>query len=285
MQKINVSCNALNGNKDATERVVRRLQREIGNTGVKSEASVFWELRDQLIAAELGNSKTPSGVVPTCTACYTQSTESLAQTAAKDTTGSAVVASDAAAPSSWGICEPLVPSPAMPPSPAAAAVHMKATLKVFVEQTAAGHKFWECSVRSGMFNRVRAGDLLILTQTESKGMVVAVGEIANGPIHRESRRETLYSRIPLHLRRSVEEYLGTATAFDYVQFSQVFDVRRHRMSFREILAKGLFEDPCLPWCNGLLTAKKTPASSMVGLRDFLATHGTRRVCQDGVDVD
>lgn len=230
------------------------------------------ETSDQLIATELGNSKT-------------QSTAPLAQTAAQDTIGSAVVASDAVTSSVWGICEPLVPLPAMPLCPAAAAVHMKATFKIFVEQTAAGHKFWECSVRSGMFNRVRAGDLLILTQTQSKGMVVAVGEIANGPIHRESRRETLYSRIPLHLRRSVEEYLGTATAFDYVQFSQVFDVRRNRMNFKDLLAKGLFEDPGLPWCNGLLTAKATSASSMVGLRDFLATHGVVRACQDGVDVE
>ena len=91
--------------------------------------------------------------------------------------------------------------------------------------------------------------------------------------------------MPPHLRRSVEEYLGAATAFDYVQFSQVFDVRRNRMNFKDLLAKGLFEDPGLPWCNGLLTAKATSASSMVGLRDFLATHGVVRACQDGVDVE
>ena len=99
---------------------------------------------------------------------------------------------------------------------------MKATLKILVEQTVAVHQLWECSVRSGMVNRVWDGDLLILTQTQSKGMLVAVGEIANGPINRESRREALFSRMQSHLRRSVEEYLCTVTAFDYDQFSCVF---------------------------------------------------------------
>ena len=79
------------------------------------------ETSDQLIATELGNSKT-------------QSTAPLAQTAAQDTIGSAVVASDAVTSSVWGICEPLVPLPAMPLCPAAAAVHMKATFKIFFEQ-------------------------------------------------------------------------------------------------------------------------------------------------------
>ena len=293
-KQIRIPCSLFAGDEEVTKRVAERLKNYVHNCADRSDKETFVgvlnrfvaevtreislapdeanETSDQLIATELGNSKT-------------QSTAPLAQTAAQDTIGSAVVASDAVTSSVWGICEPLVPLPAMPLCPAAAAVHMKATLKVFVEQTAAGHKFWECSVRSGMFNRVRAGDLLILTQTQSKGMVVAVGEIANGPIHRESRREALYSRMPPHLRRSVEEYLGTATAFDYVQFSQVFDVRRNRMNFKDLLAKGLFEDPGLPWCNGLLTAKATSASSMVGLRDFLATHGVVRACQDGVDVE
>ena len=259
---------ALNGSKETAERVALRLKTYVENGNRLREIEDLLRIRDEYSTEELSN-------------------DDASDIGSEDDhpRALAVVASDAAAPSSWGICEPLVPSPAMPPSPAAAAVRMKATLKVFVEQTAAGHKFWECSVRSGMFNRVRAGDLLILTQTQSKGMVVAVGEIANGPIHRESRREALYSRMPPHLRRSVEEYLGTATAFDYVQFSQVFDVRRNRMNFKDLLAKGLFEDPGLPWCNGLLTAKATSASSMVGLRDFLATHGVVRACQDGVDVE
>ena len=101
---------------------------------------------------------------------------------------------------------------------------MKATREVFVVQTAAGHKFWECSKQSGMFNRVRAGDLLLLTQTGTGGMVVAVGEIANGAIHRETRRDTLYSGIPRHLHNALDDYLGNTTAFDYVQFSQVLDM-------------------------------------------------------------
>ena len=162
---------------------------------------------------------------------------------------------------------------------------MKATREVFVVQTAAGHKFWECSKQSGMFNRVRAGDLLLLTQTETGGMVVAVGEIANGAIHRETRRDTLYSGIPRHLHKALDDYLGNTIAFDYVQFSQVFDMRQCQLNYREILAKGRFQDPCAPWCNGLLTVKAQTTSSMVCLRDFLATHGVVRISPDGVDVE
>ena len=116
-------------------------------------------------------------------------------------------------------------------------------------------------------------------------MVVVVGEIANSAIHRETRRGALYERMSPHLRGPLDEYLGRSKAFDYVQFTQVFDVRQHQMSYREILAQGHFEDPCLPWCNGVLTAKRTPASSIVVLRDFLATRGVKRLCQDGVDVE
>ena len=254
-EKIRIPCSLFAGDEEVTKRVAERLKNYVHNCADRSDKETFVgvlnrfvaevtreislapdeanETSDQLIATELGNSKT-------------QSTAPLAQTAAQDTIGSAVVASDAVTSSVWGICEPLVPLPAMPLCPAAAAVHMKATFKIFVEQTAAGHKFWECSVRSGMFNRVRAGDLLILTQTQSKGMVVAVGEIANGPIHRESRREALYIRMPPHQRRSVEEYLGAATAFDHVQFSQVFDVRRNRMNFKDLLAKRALRGPWSP---------------------------------------
>ena len=110
-------------------------------------------------------------------------------------------------------------------------------------------------------------------------------EPARGAIHRETRRDTLYSGIPRHLHNALDDYLGNTTAFDYVQFSQVFDMRQCQLNYREILAKGRFQDPCAPWCNGLLTVKTQTTSSMVSLRDFLATHGVVRISPDGVDVE
>ena len=106
-----------------------------------------------------------------------------------------------------------------------------------------------------------------------------------GAIHRETRRDTLYSGIPRHMHKALDDYLGNTIAFDYVQFSQVFDMRQCQLNYREILAKGRFQDPCAPWCNGLLTVKAQTTSSMVCLRDFLATHGVVRISPDGVDVE
>ena len=151
--------------------------------------------------------------------------------------------------------------------------------------TASGRKYWECSTRSGMFNRVCAGDLLILTEIGSKGTVVAVGEIANGAMHRESRREVLYNRPPPRMHKALDEYLGGAAAFDYIQFTQVFDMRSCQLRYTDVLAQGRYRDPCQPWLNGLLTAIVTADSSMTQLRDFLASNGVVRVCGDGVDVE
>ena len=203
---------------------------------------------------------------------------------ASPTSGDAAVVASVAAAGVWGLCPILVPFPVMPSGPGAVSVHMKSALEVFVSETAAGMKFWECSVQSGMFKRVCAGDLMILTQNGTKGMVIVVGEIANSAIRRETRRDVLYDRISPHVRAPLDKYLGEAEKFDYIQFTQVFDMTKHKMSYRDVLAQGRFEDPCLPWL-GLLTTKKTPASSIVALRDFLATHGVRRICQDGADID
>ena len=276
---IRVRVNALNGDTAAAERVARLLQEQIEAASDRSDSARFLLRLDELILAELADR------------CFVEAAtvvDSDATTSLETTCNTSVVVSGAASSTTagaWGICPMLIPFPVLPSGPTSLAVHMKATHEVFVTETAAGHKFWECTIQSGMFNRVRAGDLLVLTQTGAKGLVVTVGEIANMAIRRETRRAVLYERIPSHLRKAVDEYLREATAFDYVQFTQVFDMRRCRMRYTDILAQGLFEDPCLPWCNGLLTARKTPASSMVGLRDFLATHGARRVCQDGIDVD
>jgi len=173
----------------------------------------------------------------------------------------------------------------MPSGPSAVAVHLKAARKQSVIETAAGLKYWECSTRRGMFNRVRAGDLLILTQTDTRGTVVLVGEVANGAIHQESRREVLYNRSPSRMHKALDEYLGGAAAFDYIQFTQVFDMRSRQLRYTDVLAQGRHRDHGQPLLNGLLTAIVTADSSMTQLRDVLASNGVVRVCGDGVDVE
>ena len=273
-QKLNISCCALGGDKDATERVAWRLQFEVAKA--VDFAFMFFDLRDRFIAAELGDAMGQSGV-------------------GEGTLSSAVLTSDAAVSSlavvssvavdTWGMCPLRVPSVVMPSGPSAVAVHLKAARKQFVIETAAGLKYWECSTRRGMFNRVRAGDLLILTQTDTRGTVVLVGEVANGAIYQESRLEVLYNQSPFRMHKALDEYLGGAAAFDYIQFTQVFDMRSRQLRYTDVLAQGRYRDPCQPWLNGLLTAIVTADSSMTQLRDFLASNGVVRVCGDGVDVE
>jgi hypothetical protein len=160
---------------------------------------------------------------------------------------------------------------------------MKAVEETFVVATAKGLKYFECTVRKGIFKRLQSGDLLILTQTQSQCRVIAVGRVAHEAISQEKRRAALLSRVPDVLKEPMLSYLGTASTFDYVQFDIVYDLRLCNMTCKELLDKGEFSQPTTPWL-GLLNAQSTPSSSAAKLLTFLIEHGVKRTSNDGIDV-
>ena len=87
-------------------------------------------------------------------------------------------------------------------------VFLKATKPRFVASTADGSKFFECSTQKGVFKRLAAGDLLILTQIKSGCAVVAVGVVAHAAVCQETRRSELRRMLPRSLHGKLEEYLG-----------------------------------------------------------------------------
>ena len=148
----------------------------------------------------------------------------------------------------------------------------------FVASTADGSKFFECSTQKGVFKRLAAGDLLILTQIKSGCAVVAVGVVAHAAVCQETRRSVLRRMLPRSLHGKLEEYVGQKKTFDYVQFERVFDARRLQLTSAELLAKGGYEPTNQPWV-GLLTARATPSSSFERLSAFLERHAVVRECK------
>jgi hypothetical protein len=85
-------------------------------------------------------------------------------------------------------------------------------------------------------------------------MAMAVGVVANDAKRGETNRSVLRCMLPSTLHGNLEEYLGQATSFEYVQFEYVFDVRCLKKTCEELLVHGQFENPGHPWM-GLLQAK------------------------------
>lgn len=169
----------------------------------------------------------------------------------------------------------------------AARVFIKAVHEEFVTATANGLKFFECSIKFNMFKELGPGDLLLLVQTRSQYRVVAVGEVAYPAVTRQCDRSVLHYCLPSSLRTSLDTYLDRGSSFDYVQFSHVYDLRRHYMNVVDVLAQGSFaEDPKKNLGMGVLATLSTATSSIQRLRDFLASHAVRRVLPitEGVDV-
>ena len=101
---------------------------------------------------------------------------------------------------------------------------MKGVEPIFAACVAEGKKYFECTVQKGMFNRLRAGDLFIVTKTKSGGLVAAVGVVAHAAVRAETRRSVLECMLPTEQHGNLHDYLGRASAFDYVQFDRVFDL-------------------------------------------------------------
>ena len=95
-------CVSLGGERGACERVAERLRVEVAMSGDKKDVSIFWEIRDRLIAEELQQH-----------VCGADAASGAS--ASRDCSEAAVSPSGAASPTvvgNWGICPILVPSDA-----------------------------------------------------------------------------------------------------------------------------------------------------------------------------
>jgi len=166
-------------------------------------------------------------------------------------------------------------------------VFVKAVQEEFVTATADGEKYFECSTARNIFKKMDAGDLLLLVQTRSQQRVVAVGEVAHPAISREENREVLYDRLPRRLHDALNTYLDGATAFDYVQFNKIYDLRHSNLKVKDVLGYGGFcMDPRKNFGMGVLDVVETIGSSIEKLRDILDAQTVRWAMSrvDAVDV-
>jgi hypothetical protein len=155
-------------------------------------------------------------------------------------------------------------------------VFVKSVHVQFATATASGDKFFECSTKSNMFKNMSPGDFLLLVQTKSQQRVVAVGEVSGPPVRRESSHEILYERLPARLHAALESYLGGAVAFDYVQFSKVYDLRDCNMKVEELLSRGSLRlNPRHNLGMGVLPTESTSENAVHGLQLFLSTQLVR----------
>lgn len=165
-------------------------------------------------------------------------------------------------------------------------VFMKAVRAEFGQATADGEKYFECSRAKNMFKSLDAGDLLLLVQTRTQLQVVAVCEVAHQAVSRESNRAVLYDRLPSWLRDSLNTYLDAASAFDYVLFEKVFDLRDSNLKVKDVLAYGGFcMHPRKNFGMGVLEAVETSDTSFERLRSFLETQTVRWAASRFVAVD
>ena len=145
--------------------------------------------------------------------------------------------------------------------------------------------YFECSTARNIFKKMDAGDLLLLVQTRSQQRVV--GEVAHPAISREENREVLYDRLPRRLHDALNTYLDGATAFDYVQFNKIYDLRHSNLKVKDVLGYGGFcMDPRKNFGMGVLEVVATTEFSIEKLRDFLDTQAVRWATSrvDVVDV-
>jgi hypothetical protein len=162
---------------------------------------------------------------------------------------------------------------------------MKAVREEFATATAVGEKFFECSRANKMFTKMHAGNLLLLVQTRSQQRVVAVGEVSS-TMSREDNRPVLYHGMPHRLRASLNTYLKGIAAFDYVQFSKVYDLRDLNFKMQDVLGYGDFSmDMRKNFGMGVLDAVATSGSSIEKLREFLQTQTIRWAMSSGHGVD
>lgn len=149
-------------------------------------------------------------------------------------------------------------------------VFMKSVQEQFVQATADGEKFFECSKGKYMFKKLQPGDLLILVQAKSQQRAVAVAQV--GPFGSSclNNRAFLYDRLPRGLHDSLDSYLDSVVAFDYVEFDQVYDLRDANLTAKDVLAYGgFFMDPRKNFGMGLLEVLESSESSIEKLRKFL----------------
>jgi hypothetical protein len=167
-------------------------------------------------------------------------------------------------------------------------VFMKFVPEQFVTATADGEKYFESSTAQNFFKNMGAGDLLLLVQMRSQQRVVAVGEVAHPAISREKNRLVLYDRLPRHLHDALNTDLDGDTAFDYVQFNKVYDLRDSDLNLKDVLGYGGFcLDPRKSYAMGVLDAVETTGSSIEKLRDFLDAQTVRWATSrvDAIDVN
>ena len=121
--------------------------------------------------------------------------------------------------------------------PCSHAVYAKVLRAPWPQDVADGNKFFECVKRPGQFKQLDTGDLFIIGETGAPNLVTAVAEVAHPAITKQSQRSTLYSMVLPERKDDIDEYLGDANSFDYVQLKRIFDVRPMRVTLADLMSR------------------------------------------------
>lgn len=121
--------------------------------------------------------------------------------------------------------------------PCSQAVYAKVLRAPWYQDVADGRKFFECAKRLSYSKQVDVGDLFIIGKVGTPNLVVAVAEVSHPTITKQTNRSILYSMLLPERKDDLDEYLGDAELFDYIQFKRVFDVRHMAVGVDELVAR------------------------------------------------